>query len=82
MLDLGSAHNIVEKSGSWYSYNGERIGQGRENARTFLKEHTDVRDQIDKAVRKALGLTLGGKPEEVTETAAVAPGGKPVVVKR
>ena len=69
LLDLGSTHNIVEKSGSWYSYNGERIGQGRENARTFLKEHTDVRDHIDKAVRKALSL---GTVKEETAVAAGA----------
>ncbi|MBV8817209.1 MAG: recombinase RecA [Acidobacteriaceae bacterium] len=56
LLDLGAAQNIVEKSGSWYSYNGERIGQGRENARQFLKDHGDARDAIDQAVRKALGL--------------------------
>src|SRR5271165_2679801 len=59
LLDLGAAQNIVEKSGAWYSYGGERIGQGRENARGFLKEHPDVRDQIDRAVRKALGMVQG-----------------------
>ena len=56
LIDIGSAHNIVEKSGSWYSYKGERIGQGRENARTFLKQNPDTRKEIDMAVRKALGL--------------------------
>lgn len=56
LIDIGSAHNIVEKSGSWYSYKGERIGQGRENARTFLKQNPDTRKEIDIAVRKALGL--------------------------
>ena len=87
LLDLGSAHNVVEKSGSWYSYNGERIGQGRENARTFLKEHPDVREHIDKAVRKLLSL---GVPKEDTAVAA-APAGdgvaapvgpRPVAAKR
>lgn len=57
LIDLGVAQNIVEKSGSWYSYSGERIGQGRENARAFLKEHTDIRQKIDTELRKALGLT-------------------------
>ncbi len=56
LIDLGAAQNIVEKSGSWYSYKGERIGQGRENARTFLKQNPDTRKEIDIAVRKALGL--------------------------
>jgi recombination protein RecA len=57
LIDLGVAQNIVEKSGSWYSYSGERIGQGRENARAFLKEHTDIRQKIDTELRTALGLT-------------------------
>jgi recombination protein RecA len=53
LIDLGVAQNLVEKSGSWYSYNGERIGQGRENARQFLKDNPDIRQQIDTALRKA-----------------------------
>src|SRR3954449_11756832 len=47
LLDLAATHEVVEKSGSWFSYAGERMGQGRENARVFLKEHTDIRDKID-----------------------------------
>ena len=57
LLDLAAAQNIVEKSGSWYSYKGERIGQGRENARAFLKENKDTMAKLDAEVRKALGLT-------------------------
>jgi recombination protein RecA len=56
LIDLGVAQNIVEKSGSWYSYKGERIGQGRENARQFLKDNPDIRQSIDTELRKALGL--------------------------
>jgi recombination protein RecA len=56
LLDLGVTHNVVEKSGSWLSFGGERIGQGRENARVFLKEHTDIRDKLETALRKKLGL--------------------------
>ena len=56
LIDLGAAQNIVEKSGSWYSYKGDRIGQGRENARQFLKDNVDIRMEIDTALRKALGL--------------------------
>jgi len=56
LLDLAANHNIVEKSGSWYSYKGERIGQGRENARQFLKDNKDVLAKLDTEVRKALGL--------------------------
>ena len=51
LIDLGTAHNVIEKSGSWFSYAGERIGQGRENARQYLKEHADTAAQIDCAIR-------------------------------
>ncbi len=56
LLDLAATHEVVEKSGSWFSYAGERLGQGRDNARLFLKEHTDIRDKLDTAVRQKLGL--------------------------
>jgi len=56
LIDLGVAQNVVEKSGSWYSYKGERIGQGRENARQFLKDNPDFRTRIDVELRKALGF--------------------------
>jgi recombination protein RecA len=68
LIDLGAAQNIVEKSGSWYSYKGERIGQGRENARQFLKDNTDIRQEIDATLRKALGLV-----KTALEPAAPAP---------
>src|SRR5690242_18274105 len=57
LIDLGVAQNLVEKSGAWYSYKGERIGQGRENARQFLKDNPDVFKKLDVELRKALGLT-------------------------
>src|SRR5438067_1927473 len=57
LIDLGVAQNLVEKSGSWYSYKGDRIGQGRENARQFLKDNADVRQQIDAELRKTLGMS-------------------------
>src|SRR6059058_1294179 len=57
MLDLGVLHNIVEKSGTWFSYRGERIGQGRENAKQFLKENKDIAAKIEQEVRKKVGLT-------------------------
>ncbi len=56
LLDLGVDEGIVEKSGAWYSYDGERIGQGRENARQFLKENLDVRERLADAVYAAKGL--------------------------
>jgi recombination protein RecA len=57
VLDLAVLHNIVEKSGAWYSYSGERIGQGRENVRTFLKEHPETYARIDTQIRQKLGLS-------------------------
>ncbi len=63
VLDLAVLHNIVEKSGAWYSYSGERIGQGRENVRGFLKENKDVFGRIDTELRKKLGI----KPSEDVE---------------
>ena len=57
LLDLAVNNNIVEKSGSWFSYKSERIGQGRENARQFLKDNKDITAKIETEVRKALGLT-------------------------
>ena len=56
LVDLGAEHNIVEKSGSWYSYKGERIGQGRENAKQFLKDNPDVKRDLDIEARRILGL--------------------------
>jgi recombination protein RecA len=56
LLDLAVEHKIVEKSGAWFAFEGDRLGQGRENARQFLKEHLDIRDEIDSRLRKGLGL--------------------------
>src|SRR6202158_6159658 len=71
LLDLAVNNNILEKSGSWFSYKGERIGQGRENARQFLKDNKDTMGKLDAEVRKALGLLPTAAP-----TAAV-PGPAP-----
>jgi recombination protein RecA len=57
LLDLAVEKRIVEKSGAWFAYSGERLGQGRENAKQFLKDNGDVRRAIDDRVRKELGLT-------------------------
>ncbi|KRB83928.1 recombinase RecA [Noviherbaspirillum sp. Root189] len=56
ILDLGSEAKIVEKAGAWYSYNGERIGQGKDNARNFLKEHPQLAREIENKVRASLGV--------------------------
>jgi recombination protein RecA len=67
MIDLGVLHNVIEKSGSWFSYKTERIGQGRENARQFLKDNPDIRQNIDTELRKTLGLI---KPEPAVNGAS------------
>ncbi len=68
VLDLAVVHNIVEKSGAWYSYAGERIGQGRENTRNFLKENKDIFAKMDGEVRKK--LNIGTAKAEVPEVPA------------
>jgi recombination protein RecA len=72
LLDIAAVHNLVEKSGSWYSYKGERIGQGRENARAFLKENKDTLIKLDAEVRKQLGLTPSAVPAAVPAPAQAA----------
>jgi recombination protein RecA len=63
LLDLGSEAGIVEKSGAWYSFGGERIGQGRENARRFLVENPDVRERVADAVYAHHGMKRGVKAQ-------------------
>ena len=65
LLDLAVNSNLLEKSGSWFSYKGERIGQGRENARQFLKDNKDTMSKLDAEVRKALGLVPTAAPTAV-----------------
>jgi recombination protein RecA len=84
LIDLGVDKAVIEKSGTWLSYGGERIGQGRENARVFLKENKDIRDKIESALRKKLGIpsanssatagagTTGAPPSNGTNGHAVA----------
>jgi recombination protein RecA len=81
LLDQGVAQNIIEKSGSWFSYKSDRIGQGRENARQFLKDNPDIRRTVDTEVRKALGLI---KPDGAPVAAPVEapPAAKPVPARR
>jgi len=78
VLDLAVLHNIVEKSGAWYSYDGERIGQGRENVRGFLKDHPDVYKKLDVQVRQKLGIGVGSKAVEVPEIPSVPADGPAV----
>jgi len=70
LLDIAVNNNLLEKSGSWFSYKGERIGQGRENARQFLKDNKDTMAKLDTEVRKALGLIATPIPATPAATTA------------
>ena len=68
LLDLGVDKNIVEKSGAWFSYKGERIGQGRENVKQFLKENKDITNRLEAELRKELGMKSAAVPEPPAPT--------------
>jgi len=72
LVDLGVQHNLIEKSGAWYSYKGERIGQGRENAKQFLRENSDVYKRVDAELRKQLGLVRADSPAVVAPPPAAS----------
>jgi recombination protein RecA len=78
LVDLGVKAGIVEKSGSWFSYNSERLGQGRENAKTFLREHPAIAAEVELALRQNAGLIAGalldGGPEEEDDYDSAAEG--------
>jgi len=78
IIELGVQHKLVEKSGAWYSYMGEKIGQGKDNAREYLREHPDVALEIENKVRGALGIALldaGEKAKAKTGAKASAKSG-------
>jgi recombination protein RecA len=60
IIDMGVTARILEKSGAWYAYNGEKIGQGKDNAREFLRENPDVAREIENKVRESVGIPLLG----------------------
>src|SRR6058998_2158417 len=64
LLDVGVDLEMVKKSGAWFTYEGEQLGQGRENARAFLVEHIDLRDEIERRVRDAVGLTAFSEADD------------------
>jgi recombination protein RecA len=74
LLDLAVSHNIVEKSGAWFSFRGERLGQGRENVKNLLKSDADIQGRIEAEVRTALGLN-GNAEAEAGESVQAAPSG-------
>ena len=56
LVDIGSENGVIEKSGAWYSFNGERIGQGRENAKDYLKEHAEIAQVVEAKIREKFGI--------------------------
>ena len=74
LIDIGVEEDIVQKSGSWYSYGDLRLGQGKENARDFLRENPDVLEEVDALVRSALGL--GDTTEEAEPAMKAAANGE------
>jgi recombination protein RecA len=64
IIDMGVNARIIDKSGAWYAYNGEKIGQGRDNAREFLRENPELAFEIENKVRESLGIPLLAAPEE------------------
>jgi recombination protein RecA len=74
VLDLATEANIIEKSGAWFSFQGERIGQGRENSRTFLEQHPQMLDKIEALVLAKHGISRGGKVEAPAAPAKPARG--------
>ena len=71
LIDLGVNTNMVTKSGSWFSYGDVRLGQGRENAKQFLRDNPDLADEIESKLREAMGLPpIGGITEEAVEATA------------
>ena len=68
LLDMGEDTGVIDRAGSWYSYGDERLGQGRENAKEFLGENSDLKDAVEREIRKKVGLGV--------EKESLAPGSK------
>jgi recombination protein RecA len=77
LIDLGVEKGVLEKSGTWISYGGERLGQGRENARVFLKENADIRGKIENALRKKMNIPIPGAANGAAAAAPAAQADKP-----
>ncbi|MGH9904332.1 MAG: recombinase RecA, partial [Pyrinomonadaceae bacterium] len=72
VLDLGAAQRVIERSGAWFSYKGERLGQGRENAKQSLKENPELLRKIENEVKLKLGLAVKAAVSELTESTLAA----------
>jgi recombination protein RecA len=62
IIELGVTHNVIEKSGAWYAYNGDKIGQGKDNTREWLREHQDIAAEIEAKIRTVVGVPVAGSP--------------------
>ena len=82
LIDLAVNLNLVEKSGAWFSYKSDRIGQGRENAKQFLRDNADIREKLEVEVRKALGLHSEPEKVQPTSVEALAPQPKAAAGKK
>ncbi|WP_347620461.1 hypothetical protein [Nonomuraea sp. B1E8] len=71
LIDMGVEHGFVRKSGAWYTYEGDQLGQGKENARNFLRNHPDMANEIEKKIKDKLGV--GPRLDTPAEAAAPAP---------
>jgi recombination protein RecA len=81
VLDLGVEEGLIAKSGAWYTYGDERLGQGREAAKEFLREHTELRDEIELKVRDSLGLVPPRRSDQEAVDPEVEPRGTPAPVE-
>nr|WP_275040897.1 recombinase RecA [Nocardiopsis halotolerans] len=87
LIDLGVEHGIVRKSGAWFTYDGTQLGQGKENARRFLRENVDVATEVEKRIKEKLGVPTGGDDSasgsatDTAETAKEAPAAAPTAAK-
>src|SRR5690606_27651856 len=72
LIDLGVEHGIVRKAGAWYTYEGDQLGQGKENARNFLRSNPDIADEIEKKIKEKLGIgpRLDAQAEQAGPAAA------------
>lgn len=76
ILDLAAKYNVIEKSGAWYSYEGEKIGQGRENSKIFLRDNPEIMEEVEMRVRKAVGLPDAGGEEAAAPAKEVSASAK------
>jgi recombination protein RecA len=73
LLDVGVEQSIVRKSGAWYTYDGDQLGQGKENSRAFLRDNPDLADEIEKKIKEKMGIGAQVDAEVGAETPAPAP---------